>query len=107
MSKWENYRCERCERTVPVEDVEGGVCDACRASTVTPKIKYWWSEDRQWFCLLVSDGAHQVTVSLNHDEASALADEAIMTPKWMALLERSWGNVASLLDARRKQATDA
>lgn len=40
------------------------------------KIRYWWSEDRKWFCILIDDGVHQATVSLTPDEADALADEA-------------------------------
>ena len=40
------------------------------------KIKSWWSEDGQWFCLLVDDGVNKATVSLTPDEAKALARDA-------------------------------
>jgi hypothetical protein len=37
------------------------------------KIKYWWSDDGKWFCILVNDGVDQATVSLTRAEARALA----------------------------------
>src|SRR5258705_4380538 len=33
------------------------------------KIKYWWSEDKKWFCILSDDGINQATVSLTVEEA--------------------------------------
>jgi hypothetical protein len=36
------------------------------------KVKYWWSEDRKWFCILVNDGVNQATVSLTPEEAGLL-----------------------------------
>lgn len=40
------------------------------------KIKSWWSDDQQWFCILVDDGVNKATVSLTHDEAQQLAVSA-------------------------------
>lgn len=40
---------------------------------MTEKIKTWWSEDGQWFCMLVDDCVNKATVSLTPDEAKALA----------------------------------
>lgn len=51
---------------------------------MTEKIKYWWSEDRQWFCILANDGTAQTTVSLTVEEAEALMDEVMQTPKFLA-----------------------
>ena len=53
------------------------------------KIKYWWSEDRQWFCILVNDGSHQATVSLTIEEAEALMDEVMQTPRFLDLQKRT------------------
>lgn len=39
------------------------------------KIKSWWSEDRQWFCVLVDDGICQATVSLTPEEAQTFIAE--------------------------------
>lgn len=40
------------------------------------KIKYWWSEDKKWFCVLTNDGVNQSTVSLTPEEAALLAMNA-------------------------------
>lgn len=40
------------------------------------KIKYWWSEDHKWFCVLVDDGNTSATVSLTPEEASMLSMNA-------------------------------
>lgn len=37
------------------------------------KIKYWWSEDGKWFCILACDGAGEATISLTPAEATDLA----------------------------------
>jgi hypothetical protein len=42
------------------------------------KIKYWWSEDRKWFCILSDDGISQTTVSLTAEEASLLSMNAVL-----------------------------
>ena len=44
------------------------------------KIKYWWSDDRKWFCVLVDDGTAKATVSLTPKEAGDLGAEAIAPP---------------------------
>ena len=43
---------------------------------MTEKVKSWWSDDGQWFCILVDDGVSKSTVSLTPDEAKALAMDA-------------------------------
>lgn len=40
------------------------------------KIKYWWSDDRKWFCILVDDGNATATVSLTPEEAGLLSMNA-------------------------------
>lgn len=40
------------------------------------KLKAWWSEDKNWFCILSDDGINQTTVSLTVDEASVLSSNA-------------------------------
>lgn len=40
------------------------------------KIKYWWSHDFKWFCILTDDGTNQTTVSLTPEEASLLSMNA-------------------------------
>lgn len=44
------------------------------------KIKYWWSADRKWFCVLTDDGMNQSTVSLTAEEAALLAMNATPIP---------------------------
>lgn len=39
---------------------------------MSEKIKAWWSEGGEWFCMLVNDGVNQATVSLTPDEAKFL-----------------------------------
>ena len=41
-------------------------------------IKYWWSEDKKWFCILVNDGISQATVSLTPEEAGLLSMNALL-----------------------------
>lgn len=43
------------------------------------KIKYWWSDDRKWFCILVDDGNAQATVSLTPEEAGVLSMHAVLS----------------------------
>lgn len=40
------------------------------------KIKYWWADDRKWFCILIDDGANKATVSLTPEEAYLLSMNA-------------------------------
>jgi hypothetical protein len=42
------------------------------------KIKYWWSEDKKWFCILSDDGIDQATVRLTVEEASLLSMNAVL-----------------------------
>lgn len=42
------------------------------------KIKYWWSEDKKWFCILSDDGISQTTISLTVEEASLLSMNAVL-----------------------------
>ena len=49
------------------------------------KIKYWWSNDRQWFCLKINDGTCEATISLTVTEAEALMDEVMQTPSYIEL----------------------
>lgn len=42
------------------------------------KIKYWWSEDKKWFCILLDDGINKATVSLTPEEASLLSMNAVL-----------------------------
>lgn len=39
-------------------------------------IKYWWSDDLQWFCILVDDGNGKATVSLPREQAKDLSMES-------------------------------
>ena len=41
-------------------------------TVLSETIKYWWSEDGQWFCILVRDGVGEATVSLTPAEAKEL-----------------------------------
>jgi len=42
-------------------------------------ISYWWSSDRNWFCILADNGVDKATVSLTPQEAELLAT-ALSTP---------------------------
>ena len=67
------------------------------------KIKYWWSPDSQWFCILTDDGASQTTVSLSREEAKDLSSEA--DPEWADMLLKGREKALELLkDARTKTA---
>jgi len=77
-------------------------CDGTEKITMSEKIKYWWSEDRQFFCILVNDGAAQATVSLDRDEAlllSLFADPP--TPESERIEDEAWQRVKKMLDDRR------
>lgn len=63
------------------------------------KIKYWWSEDRQWFCILVNDGVSQATVSLSVEEAEALMDEVMQTPKFLAFQKECADRAIEMVEA--------
>jgi hypothetical protein len=87
-SKWKSA-CPECDGTG-------------RIQPTTDKIKYWWSEDRQFFCILVNDGTSQATVSLNRDEAlllSLFADPP--TPESERMEDVAWQRVRKMLDDLR------
>jgi hypothetical protein len=42
------------------------------------KIKYWWSDDRKWFCILLDDGINKSTVSLTPEESGLLSMNAVL-----------------------------
>lgn len=65
------------------------------------KIKYWWSDDRQWFCILVNDGNSQATVSLSIEEAEALMDEVMQTPRYLEFQEECRKRALQILDEAR------
>ena len=68
-------------------DIVRKVFDGFRTETQTSpadKIKYWWSGDRKWFCILVNDGTRAATVSLTVEEAEKLMDEVMQTPRFLA-----------------------
>lgn len=68
---------------------------------MTEKIKYWWSEDRQFFCIIANDGTTQATVSLTVEEAEALLAEVQQTPGFLALQEEAWERAQELMEERR------
>lgn len=68
---------------------------------MTEKIKYWWSEDRQWFCILVNDGVSQATVSLTVEEAEALMAEVQQTPRFLEFQKECEDHALKLLDEAR------
>ena len=43
-----------------------------------PKIKYWWSNDKKLFCILIDSGRRSATVSLTPEEASLLSMNAVL-----------------------------
>ena len=62
-------------------------------------IKYWWSDDFQWFCILTDDGTGQTTVSLTREEAEALSAEA--DPKFADMLAEGRKRALKILDDAR------
>jgi hypothetical protein len=49
------------------------IADDRRKSPDFQKLKAWWSEDKNWFVLLLDDGTNQTTISLSVEEASLLS----------------------------------
>ena len=64
---------------------------------MTEKIKYWWSDDRQWFCILANDGISQATVSLSVEEAEALMDEVMKTPRFLEFQKECEGRALEMV----------
>lgn len=67
-------------------------------------IRYWWSDDRKWFHVEIDYGAGKATVILTPEEADALADEAMKTESFLALVDEGWERVQALLEKRRREA---
>lgn len=73
-------------------------CPECNGEHVmADKIKYWWSEDRQFFCILVNDGTNQATVSLTVKEAEALMGEVMQTPSFLKLQDAAFTRALELM----------
>lgn len=95
----EKLRCEMCA-TSKWKDA----CPECGGTgyiAVSEKIKYWWSEDRQFFCILVNDGTAQATVSLSIEEAEALMGEVQQTPRFLEFQKECEDHALKLLDEAR------
>lgn len=63
---------------------------------MSEKIKYWWSEDRQLFCIRIKGE----TVSLSIEEAEDLMGEVQQTPGFLKLQEEAWEREKQLMDER-------
>lgn len=116
---WESHYLERLEvmrRELAEEGIVARVvksdCEMCAGSkwksacpecepTAPDKIKYWWSEDRQFFCILVNDGTVQATVSLTVDEAESLMDEVMQTPRFLEFQKECADRALQMLDESR------
>ena len=88
--------CEMCSRSK-----WKSACPECGGTgeiTVDEKIKYWWSEDRQFFCILVNDGVTKSTVSLSVEEAEALMGEVMQTPSFLKLQQEAWEQAQRLME---------
>lgn len=78
--------------------------DACpECSATAEKIKYWWSEDRQFFCILVNDGVSHATVSLSVEEAEALMGEVMKTPNFLKLQDEAFARALELMTTPRAE----
>lgn len=64
---------------------------------MTDKIKYWWSEDRQWFCVRIKGE----TVSLSVDEAEALMGEVQQTPRFLEFQKECADHAIKLMNESR------
>lgn len=68
---------------------------------MSDKIKYWWSDDRQWFCIMIDDGVSRATVSLTPEEADALHDQVMQTPRFLEFQKECADHTLALLDQAR------
>ncbi len=68
------------------------------------KIKYWWSEDRQFFCVKVNDGTCEATVSLNVEEAEALMDQVMQTPRFLEFQKECADRAVQMVSAAASSA---
>lgn len=89
-------QCEMCAGSKWKESCPE--CDGTGEIPVSEKIKYWWSEDRQWFCIRVNDGTAQATVSLTVKEAEALMGEVMQTPRFLKLQDDAYRQAIQLMD---------
>jgi hypothetical protein len=71
---------------------------------MSEKIKYWWSEDRQFFCIRANDGTNQATVSLSIEEADALMGEVMQTPRFLEFQKECEDRALRLMDTARQNA---
>jgi hypothetical protein len=60
---------------------------------MSEKIKYWWSEDRQWFCIRIKGE----TVSLSIKEAENLMGEVMQTPSFLKLQDEAFDRAKQLM----------
>lgn len=68
---------------------------------MSEKIKYWWSDDRAWFCVKVNDGTCEATVSLSVEEAEALMDEVMQTPSFLKFQKEAAERALQMLAEER------
>lgn len=76
-------------------------CDGTGEIILSEKIRYWWSEDRQFFCILVNDGISQSTVSLTVEEAEALMAEVMQTSSFLKLQDEAFTRALELMTSPR------
>jgi hypothetical protein len=67
---------------------------------MSEKIKYWWSEDRQWFCIRIKGETASLTVA----EAEELMGEVQQTPSFLALQEEAAQRAVELMEQSRATA---
>lgn len=63
---------------------------------MSEKIKYWWSEDRNWFCIRIKGE----TVSLSVEEAEDLMGEVQQTPRFLEFQKECEDHAIKLMDER-------
>jgi hypothetical protein len=78
-------------------------CNGTGKIIVDEKIKYWWSGDRKFFCILVNDGVSQATVSLTVEEAEALMSEVMQTPGFLALQNEAFSRALEKMTTSRHE----
>jgi hypothetical protein len=66
---------------------------------MSENIKYWWSEDRKFFCIRIKGE----TASLSVEEAEDLMAEVQQTPSFLKLQEEAWERAKQLMDERASQ----
>src|ERR1700743_1054611 len=100
----EKLRCEMC-----FDSKWKSACPECDGTgyytmenVMTEKLKYWWSENRQFFCIRIKSE----TVSLMVEEAEALMGEVQQTPAFLKLQEEAWERAKQLMDDRAKRPAD-